>query len=269
MSLLFVDDRNEKEARFPDVACFVVLKAMIIQIMAFLFTFFLLFLLKHQFTQIFITYPIFFLPSLSALWLSIRFKLEWWWHVLNFAFPAALIFALYMDFPPLLSLGIFFALFLVFGTTLMTRVPFFPSSKFLPYEIVNIVSDERDICFLDVGSGFGGLNFQLSILREGWRFYGVEIAILPWLYSVIKSKFYLNRNFVFHFGRYENLNFEKFNVVFAYLSPIVMPQIWKKVQDEMQPGSIFMSYEFAVDGFAPDVKIKFKNDDRILHVWYL
>ncbi|MBC3886664.1 class I SAM-dependent methyltransferase [Undibacterium griseum] len=259
----------QKKTQSQNIARFVIMKAMIIQIMAFLFAFFLLFLLKYQFAQIFITYPVFFLPSLLSLWFSIRSKLEWWWHILNFIFPVALIFALYMQLSPLFSLGIFFGLFLIFGATLMTRVPFFPSGKYLPYEIVKIIPDRADIRFLDIGSGFGGLNFQLSTLRSEWNFYGIEVAVFPWLYSMLKSKCYPHRNFEFHFGRYENLNFEKFNVVFAYLSPIVMPQIWKKVQDEMQPGSIFMSYEFAIEDAVPDIKIRLENDDRVLHVWYL
>jgi hypothetical protein len=68
---------------------------------------------------------------------------------------------------------------------------------------------------------------------------------------------------------YEYLNFEKFDVVFAYLSPVVMSEIWKKVQYEMVPGSIFMSYEFPIDGEPPSFEIQVSEKGAKLYVWQM
>jgi predicted O-methyltransferase YrrM len=49
------------------------------------------------------------------------------------------------------------------------------------------------------------------------------------------------------------LDFAQFDVVFAYLSPAAMPELWKKAQREMRPGSLLISYEFPIEGVEPNL----------------
>ena len=44
----------------------------------------------------------------------------------------------------------------------------------------------------------------------------------------------------------------RFDVVYAFLSPVPMPRLWEKVQKEMPPGSLFISNSFPVPGVTPD-----------------
>ena len=207
------------------------------------------------------------LQSITAVGLVFFLRLDWWWLVIEFSFPIAIVFALYIGLPPATSLLLFFILFLVFGTTFRTRVPYYPSKSSLPGSILELLPKEQNIHFLDVGSGFGGLLFDLSKARPGWSLSGIEIATVPWLFSVAKKRFFGNSNLEFTLGRYEDINFSTFNVVFSYLSPVVMSEIWSKVQNEMVPGTLFLSYEFSVPGVPAFAEIFTAENAPVLYVW--
>jgi len=57
--------------------------------------------------------------------------------------------------------------------------------------------------------------------------------------------------------------------VYAFLSPVPMPDLWCKVRTEMRPGSLFVSNTFDVPGVAPDRVITLGNGRRALLVWRL
>jgi len=137
----------------------------------------------------------------------------------------------------------------------------------LPAAILELFPDEQNVKFLDVGSGFGGLLFELSKARPQWSIEGVEIAMFPWLMSVVFGKFSGCKNLKISFGKYEELHFSKFNVVFSYLSPVVMTEIWTKVQNEMSPGTLFLSYEFCVPGVTAFAEIQTAENAPVLYVW--
>lgn len=207
------------------------------------------------------------LHSVTSICLAYVSGLDWWWCVIEFFFPMAVVFALYIRLSPTISLLLFFVLFLVFGSTFRTRVPYYPSESTLPTTILELLPNERDVRFLDVGSGFGGLLFDLSKARPEWSVAGVEIAMFPWLVSVTLGKLFGHKNLKISMGKYENLDFSKFNVVFCYLSPVVMPEIWSKVQNEMSPGTLFLSYEFCIPDVPAFAEIKTAENAPVLYVW--
>jgi len=43
----------------------------------------------------------------------------------------------------------------------------------------------------------------------------------------------------------------QYDVVFAYLSPVPMEQLWNKVKREMRPGTVFISNTFEVPDHPP------------------
>jgi hypothetical protein len=59
-----------------------------------------------------------------------------------------------------------------------------------------------------------------------------------------------------------------YDVVYAFLSPAPMPQLWAKARREMRPGSLFVSLAFAVPGVAPERVIDVSERERhTLYVW--
>ncbi|MBC3861654.1 class I SAM-dependent methyltransferase [Undibacterium jejuense] len=242
-------------------------RALLIQVASLAVCVTLAFASKHLLGYLIPFFVLLALQSTASLSLAYVCGLDWWWCVIEFFFPVAVVFALYIRLPPIISLLLFFVLFLIFGSTFRTRVPYYPSEATLPAAILELLPDEQDVKFLDVGSGFGGLLFDLSKARPQWSVAGVEIAMFPWLVSVALGKFYDIKNLKFSPGKYEDLDFSKFNVVFSYLSPVVMSEIWMKVQNEMSPGTLFLSYEFCVPDVPAFAEIQTAENAPVLYVW--
>jgi hypothetical protein len=193
-------------------------------------------------------------------------RFDWWWSVIQFFFPLLVCFFYSQNIPSYFYLFGLFILSLLYWSTYRTQVPYFPSKPSLIEPIRTLLPIERDFAFIDLGSGMGGLVLDLSRLNFFGRFYGVEIAPLPWGISVFRA---LVRKIQvkFYFGSYTDLNLSDYDVVFCYLSPAAMPALWFKVQQEMRPGTLFLSYEFIVPGVEPDLCLETASDSAMLYGW--
>lgn len=189
------------------------------------------------------------LQGAFAAVLSLWRGLAPWWLPIQFFFPGALIATLSLDLPPVLFLAAFALLLALYWTTFRTQVPFFPSGFATWEAVAGLLPQDRAICFVDIGSGLGGLVLHLAARRKDCTFTGIELAPLPWLISAMRASGLRSRA---HFkrGDYGALDLARYDVVFAYLSPAVMPALWEKAQSEMRPGTLLLSYEFPI----PDVK---------------
>jgi hypothetical protein len=57
-------------------------------------------------------------------------------------------------------------------------------------------------------------------------------------------------------------------VVFAYLSPVPMAELWEKARREMKPGSSFISNTFAVPEFPPQQTVQVDDlHHSSLYIW--
>lgn len=186
-----------------------------------------------------------------------------WWLAIQFLFPFALIGTLALALPPIF----FFILFLLFlglyWSTFRTQVPYFPSTRATWELVAGLLPQDKPIKFIDIGCGFGGLVLYLAARRTESRFFGIEIAPIPWLISSLRGQ-----RGQFLLGDYAKRDFSQFDVVFAFLSPVAMPDLWIKARREMRPGSLLLSYEFAIPGAIPDIVV---NDPRnvMIYGWQL
>ena len=172
-----------------------------------------------------------------------------WWMPIQFFFPCALMATLSLDLPPSLFLTAFIILLGLYWTTFRTQVPFYPSGPLLWDAVAELLPKGRALRFIDVGSGLGGLILHLAGRRMDSSFVGIELAPLPWLLSALRARA-RGSNGRFIRGDYGSLDFARYDVVFAYLSPAAMPALWNKARAEMRPGSLLLSYEFPI----PNVK---------------
>ena len=129
-----------------------------------------------------------------------------------------------------------------------------------------LVRDRRGVRLIDIGSGLGGLVLDLSRRRPDAQVAGIELAPLPWLLSRLRARLSGSRA---HFvrGDYEALDFADYDVVFAYLSPVVMTALWLKAEKEMLPGSMLVSYEFKITARAPDKTIVTTEGGPLIYIW--
>jgi len=199
--------------------------------------------------------------SLTCVW-----GLATWWRAIQLVFPVALVSAHALHLPPVVLLGVFLFLLLLFWSTFRTQVPFYPSGPRVWRAVAALLPSDRAVRLIDIGSGLGGPVLELARRYPGSRFIGIELAPLPWLFSVIRAG--LSRSAArFVRGNYEQLNFADYDVVFAYLSPAAMPALWRKASKEMRPASMLVSYEFSVPAKAPDRTIAPTPFGPALFIW--
>jgi SAM-dependent methyltransferase len=204
--------------------------------------------------------------ALAAL-LTWRWRLAPWWIAIQLLFPPALFEASGAGLPPGLFLGIFLFMLLLYWSTFRTQVPYYPSGKTAWAAVAEQLPQGRSIQVIDIGSGLGGLVLDLARRRPDAQVTGIELAPLPWLASWLRARISGSRA-RFLLGDYEKRDFQAFDAVFAYLSPAAMTALWQKARREMRPGSMLMSYEFAIDGHPPTVSLYLQDTGRTLYIWH-
>jgi SAM-dependent methyltransferase len=193
-------------------------------------------------------------------------RLAPWWLPIQALFPIALIGTLALRLPPAVFLAAFIMLLGLYWSTFRTQVPFYPSSPAAWEAVAELLPADRPIRLIDIGSGLGGLILHLSARRPESSFIGIELAPLPWLASVLRSRVKRNRA-RFIRGDYARLDFAAYDVVFAYLSPAAMPALWQKARAEMRKGALLLSYEFPIPGVEPQWRAAPREGGPVLHCW--
>ena len=203
--------------------------------------------------------------GIIAYFLSITFKMAYWWRYIHLLFPLAIWVALALQIPT----GYFLLSFIFTGTlfwsVFITQVPFYPSKP----EVWNAVSEllpGKKLRILEIGSGLGNFAIRMAQLRPESCVEGIEIAPLPWMMSVIQAKFCTSRAH-FRLGNYEKVDFANYDLIFAYLSPAAMPNLWEKALREMRDEGLLLSHEFPVPGINASQKMIFSSDQRECYVY--
>lgn len=209
-----------------------------------------------------------FLQGVMAAALSRLIGLATWWMLIQFTFSAGLVIVPALHLPSSFFLAAFLFLLALYWTTFSTQVPLFPSRHSTWESVLGMLPEDHAVRFVDVGSGLGGLVMHLAERRIDSTFLGVEVAPLPWLISILRMQFRRSRG---RFMRrdYRQLNFGDYDIVFAYLSPAVMPAIWKKACIEMRPGSLLLSYEFTIADAKPHIITPQDIRGAVLYGWHM
>jgi predicted O-methyltransferase YrrM len=132
--------------------------------------------------------------------------------------------------------------------------------------VADLIADNQAIKFIDIGSGLGDLCMQVASLKPYALVVGIEIAPIPWLISKLRAHF-KRVDVRFQLGNYRSLNFADYDLVFAYLSPAVMPQLWQQAQAKMRPHSLLVSYEFTIPNVAPTRVIRRDDESPAMYVY--
>ena len=196
-----------------------------------------------------------------------------WWLPIQLIFAPALVLMLRINIPPELFLAAFLLMLLVYWSTFRSQVPLYLSSKRVWQtleELLPPTAQGKQFSFMDIGSGMGGVLTHLAEARPDGRYYGVENAPLPYLLSRLRIKLGQYRNCHVLWGSLWACDLAPYDVVFAYLSPVPMEQLWHKVKNEMRPGSLFISNSFAVAEHPPQYSITVDDlHHSTLHIWHI
>lgn len=187
---------------------------------------------------------------LAALFSKLAGLARWWVHI-QLAFAPALVLMLRLDIPPAIYLAAFLVMLVVYWSTFRTQVPLYLSSEKVWQALATKLPADREFTLADLGSGLGGVLTYLARTVPQGRYHGVESAPLPVLWSWLRIKAGGHRNCTVHWGSLWDCDLSRYDVVFAYLSPVPMQALWDKARKEMRPGSLFISNTFAVPGQRP------------------
>ena len=174
-----------------------------------------------------------------------------WWLIIQFIFAPALVLMLALNIPPGFFLAAFLIMLVVYWSTFRTQVPLYLSSNKVWQALETKLPAGKSFTFVDLGSGIGGVLTHLSQTHPQGRYLGIETAPLPFLWSWLRIKFGEYRNCSVHWGSLWDSDLSKYDVVFAYLSPVPMDELWQKARKEMRPGSLFISNTFTVPDHPP------------------
>lgn len=187
------------------------------------------------------------------------------WVAINLAFAPALLGALQLGVNPLFYATGFLALLAVFGTaTFATRVPLYLSGKralarlepWLPREPFSMI---------DIGAGTGRVLRFVNRRRNQATLSGVEVAPLPFVIAWLRS---LWSGYRVTFDNFWKCDLSGYDIVFAYLSPAPMEQLWDKARREMRSGSLLISNSFVVPGVPPTNAVRYGNSrGAVLYIW--
>lgn len=195
--------------------------------------------------------------------------LERWWLPIQLLFLPAIWLMLTFDVHPVAYGATFCGLLLVYWSTFRTRVPLYLSNEATWRTIESLLpapDGARPLRFIDIGCGLGGLLAHLAARRPQDRFIGVELAPLPALISRLRTA--RRANCSIRWTSFWKTDLADHDVVFAFLSPVPMPDLWRKARAEMRPGSLFISSSFGVPGQTPDriIEVGDTRQTRLL-VW--
>ena len=193
-------------------------------------------------------------------------KMPFWLLVIQLLLPVAMLVLLALQLSPIWYFSAFLALLMVFWGALFRRVPLYLSGVPAWDEVLGLIPEKEDVQLkmLDIGSGIGGPALYFARRRPDISVTGVEIAPFLWLISRIR-KAVTKSPARFLLKNYEKIHFGEYDLLFAYLSPVVMDSLWEKAVTEMKPGSLFLSYEFEVAGVEPQIRIEVGK--KILYGW--
>ena len=208
------------------------------------------------------------IQSVLAVTLSVLLRMPPWWLVIQAVFVPAVIAVLSLSIAPTWFLGGFVLLTLIYGRTYTTQVPLYLSRRPVWRAIQNQLPQTSALRILDLGSGLGGLVQHLARTRPDSQVVGIESAPLPsW---ISKLRLIRSPNAQIIWRDFWQTDLSEYDVVCAYLSPVPMPDLWEKVQSEMRPGTIFLSYRFSIPGAVPAQVIPMNDFGQTeLYVWRL
>ena len=216
------------------------------------------------FTALSLLWPLFLIRNEALPWPEIALSIgciallgatisrqPWWWRLIHALF-APLVWAISMfTIDPGWFLLAFILLLLIYRGALSGQIPLYLSNADSATALTELTATYPSVRFIDLGAGIGSTLHILSKSRLDAKLTGIENAPFVWLIGYLRTRFLVNSNCCWIWGDLWGTNLSEYDVVYAFLSPVPMPRLWKKIELEMCPGSLFISNSFAVPEIEP------------------
>lgn len=187
--------------------------------------------------------------ALLAAGISRRFFGEQWWVYIHLGFSPLLALLQPLHIPAEAFLVGFLLLALVYWGTFQTRVPLFLSNQRTLRIVLDILTIQPPRRFLDLGCGTGTVLLPVARHFPQAECVGIECAPAPYLISRLRSLTCPNVRLLRE--DFWASDWSAYDVVYAFLSPVPMPQVWQKALQELPAGALLISNTFPIPEIAP------------------
>lgn len=194
-----------------------------------------------------ISWVVLVLTPVIAVLLAWRLRQPIWWWWIHGLFVPLVFAALAIQLPSYSYLLAFLVAWAVFGRVDKSRVPLYLSNTTALQALTQRLPHGAKVA--DVGAGVGTVVRYLS-RRPDLQLTGIEHAWLPWLVAWLRCRFLRPRPRLLRRDLLR-VSLADFDVVYAFLSPAMMPALWQKAQGEMKSGSLLISNSFDIPGVPP------------------
>lgn len=211
-----------------------------------------------------------------AQWALVQGVLAWrfallsgaalWWPPIHLVFAPGVVGLHALALPPHWYLACFLIAVLVYWSSFRTQVPLFLTGAGIKHALVELLPARTGAKVMDLGCGLGGVLAHLARVRPDVAYAGVELAPLPYLICRVRALL-LPAACAIRRVDLMQVDLAPYEVVYAYLSPVPMPALWRKARAEMRPGSLFVSLAFPVPGMKASRVIALSSADR--HTLYV
>jgi hypothetical protein len=207
------------------------------------------------------------IQGLLAALICHLFGLQRWWLIISLLFSPAISLAQAFMLPSWVYLWAFILSLTFFWSVIYRGAPLYLSGPKTWATVTDLLPRDHSFRFIDLGSGLGGLILNLSRQYPNGEFHGVEFAPGPWLVSKLRN--WLAGGRVNFFRQdYRKLDLGSYDVVFVFLSPLVMQEIADKARAEMRSGSLLLSLAFPLPGIKPHFTLNTNgNEGHLLYGW--
>jgi SAM-dependent methyltransferase len=160
----------------------------------------------------------------------------------------------------ILSVVGFVALTLDFIGKLTTDAPFVPARKRVIGPLLQLLDLKPNDVFYDLGCGDGRIIIAVAQKFPQTKVVGVELGLLPYLTTRIKTRKYHNIEVRFNNIFKEPLG--QATCIYAYLYPKVLDRLLPKLNRELRTGTTFISCDFAFSEKTAyqEIPLRHEND---------
>ncbi|MCL2831359.1 MAG: class I SAM-dependent methyltransferase [Betaproteobacteria bacterium] len=174
---------------------------------------------------------------------------SWWWGIHALFAPLAWRVA-QLEINPSWFLAAFIVSVLIFRGAARDQIPLYLSTRATAEAVASLMPEESSMRCVDLGAGFGSLLRPLAALRPKGDYVGIENAPLTWLIGRLMTLG--RRNISWRWGDLWSTPLSGFDLVYVFLSPAPMPELWEKALREMRPGALLVSNSFPVPELEPE-----------------
>ena len=194
-----------------------------------------------------------------ALLIASLTRQPWWWRLIHAAFVPLILLASTLTLHPAWFMLAFITTLLISRGALTGQIPLYFSNRRCAHAVGKLTENLAGTRFIDLGAGIGSMVVPLSEMYPQKNYAGVENAPIPWVIGALRTR--RRKNCQWQWGSLWKANLADHDVVYAFLSPAPMAELWQKVQREMKPGSLFISNSFPVPGVEASETLEI-NDAR-------